>query len=345
MSQRADSILGRQRYTGVFVALGALALIALSVAPFIGVVAVPIGAAFQGALDDTARTVLWDIRVPRVIAAALVGGALSVGGLVFQIVFRNVLASPYTLGVSSGASLGAALTIAGGVTVSVAGLPGSALAALLGGCAVVWLVDRLAARRVPTTSILLAGVVVSFFAASLISFLEYMSGANSAVRMSRWLMGGFESVTLASLGVVAPFIAVGLGVAGSYAGALNLIALGDELALGRGVDAPRVRRWVLFGTSVMVAAVVSVVGPIGFVGVVVPHALRVLVGLDTRILMPASFLGGAVFLVGCDTIARTIAAPFEIPVGVVTALIGGPYFLWLLLGRASGGSASPVGGS
>jgi iron complex transport system permease protein len=343
MSQRTGSILGGRRHRGVFGVLGALACVVLIVAPFIGMVAVPIGAAFRGALDDTARLVLWNIRVPRVLGAALVGGALAVGGLVFQIVFRNVLATPYTLGVSSGASLGAALAMAGGVSVSVAGLPGSALAALLGGCAVVWLVDRLAARGVPTTSILLAGVVVSFFAASLISFLEYMSGANSVVRMSRWLMGGFESVTLASLGAIAPFIVLGLGVAGFFAGALNLLALGDELALGRGVDAPRVRRWVLLGTSVMVAAVVSVVGPIGFVGVVVPHTLRMILGLDTRILMPASFLGGAVFLVGCDTIARTIAAPFEIPVGVVTALIGGPYFLWLLVGRVSVGFAPRVG--
>lgn len=331
-----------KRHASILTGLALLAVVVGVVAPFIGPTSIPFAAVFGGGLDESQRTIFWEIRVPRVVLAGLVGGGLAVGGLVFQVVFRNVLATPYTLGVASGASLGAAFSLWAGVGVAIAGIPATALAALVGGGVVVWGMDRLAARGAPPTTLLLAGVIVAFVAGSLISFLEYSSGANAVVRMSRWLMGGLDAVRLEALGPLLPLILGGLGVAVYVAGDLNLLALGDELALGRGVDAPRVRRIALGGTSIMVAALVSVVGPIGFVGIVVPHALRLAIGHEVRLLVPASFCAGATFLVGCDTLARTIAAPSELPVGIVTALVGGPVFLYLLLTRVEGGAGSPL---
>lgn len=308
-----------------------LSLFILLSAPFFGATELSPVDLVYGSLDETARRIVFDIRIPRVIIGFIVGGALGLGGLIFQSVFRNVLATPYTLGVSSGASLGVAAYLKLGFVFSVVGLPGSAWAALVGAGTTVLFIDRVAARGASTTTLLLTGVVVSFFAASLISFLEYLSSFNAIVQLSRWVMGGLESVSFAVVLPVLPLILVGILIAGRYAGDLDLLALGDEVALSRGVDVAVVRRRLLIGTSLMIGGVVSFAGPIGFVGIVVPHALRLLLGHAGRILVPAAVLCGGAFLVLCDTVARTIAAPYEIPVGIATALIGGPYFLWLLL--------------
>lgn len=308
-----------------------LSILVLALAPLFGAVSVPLGDIVRGTLDDTARRVLFDIRVPRVFIAFIAGGALGVGGLIFQTIFRNVLATPYTLGVSSGASLGAAIYFKIGLAFSLLGVPGSAWIALLGAAVTVAFIDRTARKGESTTTLLLAGVVLSFFAASLISLLEYLSSFNAVFQLSRWLMGGFESVSLSSVVPVLPLIVLGLSAAFFHAADLNILALGDELSVSRGVDAPRVRRRLLIAVSLMIGAVVSFAGPIGFVGVVVPHALRLILGHDNRRLVPCSLLASGAFLVICDTVARTIAAPYEIPVGVITALLGGPYFLRLLL--------------
>jgi iron complex transport system permease protein len=311
--------------------LGIFAFIAVVFAPFIGAVPIPFGSFLGGTLEVTAAQVLWEIRVPRVCIAFITGGALALGGFVFQTLFRNVLATPYTLGVSSGAALGAAVYFQMGVVFSVGGVSGSAVAALGGALLIVVAIDRIAARHVTTTTLLLAGVVLTLFSGSAIALLEYMSGPSGVFQLSRWLMGGLDSISVGSVLPLLPLVAVGMGIAVFKSADLNLLALGDELAMSRGVDAPRVRRGLLVGVSIMIGAVVSFAGPIGFVGMLVPQTLRMLIGGDSRRLVPATALGGGVFLVVCDTVARTLVAPLEIPVGIVTALIGGPYFLYLLL--------------
>jgi len=325
-----DSFRSRPGWAVFGIMFGAIVIVCL--APFFGATKVPFVEVVSGTIDETIRHIVFDIRIPRVVIGFITGGALGLGGLIFQTVFRNVLATPYTLGVSSGASLGVAVYLKCGVVFSLVGLPGSAWAAFLGAVAVVFFIDRVAARGASTTTVLLTGVVVSVFAASLISCLEYLSSFTAVAQLSRWVMGGLESVSFAVLWPVLPLILWGGLVAVWHAADLDILALGDEVALGRGVDVPVVRRRLLFATSVMIGGVVSFAGPIGFVGIVVPHALRLVLGYSGRLLVPASVVCGGAFLVVCDTIARTVAAPYEVPVGIATALVGGPYFLWLLLG-------------
>lgn len=309
-----------------------VALLVVIAAPFFGPTAVSLSDFLGGSLDERARRIVFDIRIPRVVVGFIAGGTLALGGLIFQCVFRNVLATPYTLGVSSGASLGVAVYLRFGVPFSVIGVSGSAWAALCGAVVMVLFIDRVAARGASTTTLLLTGVVVSFFAASLISFLEYTGSFNALVHLSRWVMGGLESVSLGLVAPICPLILVGLLIAFRHAADLDLLSLGDDLALARGVDVARVRRRLLLGTSLMIGGVVSFAGPIGFVGIVVPHATRLLLGHSGRLLVPAALVSGGAFLVVCDAFARTVVAPYEIPVGIMTALIGGPYFLWLLFG-------------
>jgi iron complex transport system permease protein len=319
---------------------GLVALAAVLGAPFIGAFSIPVSDALRGTLDETAQRILFDIRVPRVLIAFLTGAALGLGGLVFQTVFRNVLATPYTLGVSSGAALGAAIYFKLGAAVSLCGIAGSTIAALGGAVVVVLVIDRIAARNVPATTLLLCGVVVALFSGSLISFLEYTSGFTTVFQLSRWLMGGLDAVAPAAVLPLLPLIIGAFVVIGLRIGNLNILALGDELAAARGVDAFRERRVLLVVVSLMIGAVVSFAGPIGFVGMIVPQALRLILGVDNRRLLPATIFAAGAFLVVCDTVARTISAPFELPVGIVTALLGGPYFLVLLL-RTSGPSSRP----
>lgn len=331
MTVAAQLSPSRPRSWACLVGLATMSILILLFAPLFGSTEIPLANILSGDLDETTRRILVDIRIPRVVLGFLVGGALGLGGLIFQSVFRNVLATPYTLGISSGASLGVAAYLQYGVVFSAVGIPGSAWAALSGAVMTVVFIDRVAARGASTTTLLLTGVIVSFFTASLISFLGYLSSFNAIVHLSRWVMGGLESVSLDVALPVLPLILIGILIAARHAGDLDILALGDESALGRGVDVPVVRRRLLLGTSLMIGAVVSFAGPIGFVGIVVPHALRLVLGYSGRLLVPASILCGGAFLVVCDTVARTVAAPYEIPVGIATALIGGPYFLWLLL--------------
>lgn len=283
--------------------------------------------------DRVTSDIFWKIRVPRVLTAFLAGWALAISGMAFQALFRNPLATPYTLGVSSGASFGSALYVLSGASFAMLGISGSMLAAFLGAGLSIFLVYglTLARKGFSTYTMLLAGVAVSFFFSSLILFLQYLSNFTQMFRILRWLMGGFETVGYRSVYSILPFAVAGSAIILILTRELNLLATGDDLASSRGVSVKRTRHWLFFATSLMVGAVVSICGPIGFVGMMAPHICRLLIGADHRWLAPATVLFGGLFLSLCDTLGRTLIAPAEIPTGVITALLGGPFFIWLLL--------------
>ncbi len=316
--------------------LAVFAVATLVVTPFIGMETIPFRTVLGGG-DSVESTVFWDIRLPRVLTAFIAGVALALSGMTFQAMFRNPLATPFTLGVSSGASLGATIAIQTGLTFSFLGVTGTTLAAFVGAMAAIGLVYGLTQVRegFSTATMLLAGVAVNFFFASLILFIQYTADVYNSFRMLRWIMGGMAAVDYESMFNVLPFAVAGLVILWFMTHELNLLTTGDDLAMSRGVDVPKTKRLLFFTVSMMVGGVVAVCGPIGFVGMMVPHICRLMIGPDHRYLAPASCLFGGAFLALCDTFARTILAPAELPVGVVTALLGGPFFIWLLLSGAT----------
>ncbi len=313
-------------------AFAVFAVAAAVLAPFIGPDGFAAGGVRPGG-DEIGSTVFWQLRVPRVIAGLLAGASLALSGMAFQALFRNPLATPFTLGVSSGASFGAALALQLGFSGIWFGISGASAAAFAGAMISTSLVYGLTFLRggFSTATLLLAGVAVSFFFSSLILFVQYTADVYNAFRMLRWVMGGLSVVDYDAVWGMAPFVVAGVAVMWLARHELNLLALGDDLAMGRGVDVPRTKRLLFFIVSLTVGGVVAVCGPIGFVGMMVPHMCRLVVGPDHRYLAPASALFGGAFLVWCDTLARVVLAPAELPVGVITALLGGPFFLWLLL--------------
>lgn len=281
-----------------------------------------------------AETIVLLVRVPRALLAAACGAALALAGATFQAVFRNPLADPYILGASSGAALGAAAAVVFGLPGTVLarlGLPVAAFAGGIGAVAIAYMLARRAGGGT-SLSLLLAGVVVGTWTAALLSMLIYFSGRFLA-QIVFWLMGGFGGATWRSLLTSLPYMLAGAGVIFTRAKELNALTMGDDTAMGLGVDAERSRRWLVGGATLLTAACVAVSGPVGFVGLVVPHLARIVVGANHWHLLPAAAGTGAVLMVVADTIARTVLAPSELPVGIVTALVGGPFFMWLLAGR------------
>ncbi len=284
--------------------------------------------------DPTVSSIFWQIRLPRILLALLGGAALATSGLGFQTLFRNPLAEPYTLGVSSGAALGAviALRFEGGQFL---GLSLVGLASFAGAISATALIVGLALRRqgIQTSTLLLAGVAVSLSCSAIILFLQYLSDSTQTFRMVRWMMGGLSVVGYTEVLWLLPWVLGGSAALFALRWELNLLLTGEELAASRGVDLARLRRYVLLATSLMIGALVAVAGPIGFVGLIVPHILRRFVGHDHLYLVPACILGGGAFLTLCDAVGRTVLSPAELPVGILTALLGGPFFLWLLVWR------------
>ncbi len=314
----------------------AAALAVLSLAPFLGMRTITPAAVFGGWTDTSTELgvnaeIFWRMRVPRVLLAFLAGAALSLAGMAFQALFRNPLATPYTLGVSSGAAFGAALSLwlgvplLGGAAPALFSFTGAGLS-----IALVWGLSR-ARRGMSTAAMLLAGVAVSFFFSSLILFIQFLADFAGSLRVLHWLMGRVEAVGYGGVLTLLPFAFLGAAAVLFHHRELDLFTAGEELAAGRGVDVARARGVLFFAVSLMVGGVVAACGPIGFVGMMVPHAARLLLGPSHRRLGPASLLLGGAFLVFCDTIARTAIAPAEIPVGVITSLLGGPFFVWLLV--------------
>ena len=276
-------------------------------------------------------------RLPRFVLALLVGSALACSGAVFQSVFRNALATPYTLGTASGGAFGAICAVFFGLDVSFIGFSTITVAAFLGSLLSVTLVYFLGRHRggVTTSTMLLAGVTIGFFFSALSLFLHYLLDANQSHRMLVWTMGSLEITEYGPILKIAPFILISLILIVRKGREYNQLCLGEELASTRGVSVEKLKRSSFILTSLMVGSAVSLTGPIGFVGLMVPHMLRMMVGGDYRILLPASIVGGGVFLAVCDTLARLLIAPSEIPVGVITALLGGPFFIFLLLRKSA----------
>jgi len=281
--------------------------------------------------------ILWEIRLPRVILAALVGSALAVSGAVLQGLLRNPLADPYLLGVSAGAAFGATAVIVTGLAGSIWGFSVVPLAAFAGAIVAVWLVYQLARvnGKLPVFVLILAGVAVGYLLAALASLLIFW-GQERMHQVIFWLMGGFAGRNWSHVTLCLPYIAVGLGLVFAWAKELNLLLGGEETAAQIGVDVERAKMVLIFAAALLTAAAVAVGGLIGFVGLVVPHVVRILAGPDHRVLLPVSALAGGAFLVTADVIARTVIGPVEIPLGIITALTGGPFFLYLLWRRRGG---------
>jgi iron complex transport system permease protein len=285
--------------------------------------------------DEMNAVILWEIRLPRVVMGALAGMALSVAGGAYQGLFKNPLADPYILGVSSGAALGGATAIAFLGRLHLGSVGPVPLFAFAGGLVAVMLVYSLAApgQRVPVVGLLLAGVAVGSFSGSLVSLILYFTNAQARDAIIFWMMGGLSGATWTKIAWLLPYLAVGLGALLLHWRELNALLLGEEPAQHLGVDVEVMKKVVLTAGTLLTAAAVAFCGTIGFVGLVVPHLVRFLVGPDHRYLLPASGVVGAVVLVTADTLARSLLGAREIPVGLVMAVIGGPFFLWLLRRR------------
>ncbi len=293
-----------------------------------------------GAPSEIDRAILFDVRLPRVLLAALLGGALSVAGVVFQALLRNPLADPYVLGVSGGASIGGVLALllglgAGSGALGAAGVPVLAFAGALSALALIQWIATVGGRLTVYT-VLLTGAIFNAFSAALIYFIQSIATLRQLHAIVFYLMGQIPSYGFGPLALLGLLLLVTVLALCSMGRELNALSLGEEGAQQIGVDVERVKRRCLVLGSLLTGLAVSVAGLIGFVGLVVPHVLRILLGPDHRLLLPAAFLGGAGFLVLADLAARLLVAPNELPVGVVTALIGGPFFLYLLRARRGG---------
>lgn len=284
--------------------------------------------------DPTTRAIFFDLRLPRVVLAAVVGASLASVGAALQALFRNPLAEPVTLGVSGGGALGASVAIATGAGASLAGLPLVFIAAFAGAGVAVLVVYRLARTGgvVLPGALLLAGVVVNTIAASGVVLLQYLSDYTRALQILRWTIGSLDVVGFDLIWRMMFFLVPGWIILFSQARNLHLLAIDEETAQSLGVNVKRSERLVYVAASLIVGTTVAVGGTIAFVGLIVPHAVRLVVGEDVRIVLPCSFLAGATFLIIADTIARTVLEASELPVGAITALIGGVVFLLLLRG-------------
>ncbi len=326
----------RTRLIATLTVSGLVLVTALVAAPLLGSTSISLARVFDRSIpfgDNPDAQIFFIARMPRVLAAALVGASLAAAGVVFQALLRNPLATPDTLGVSSGAALGAMLAITFHFQFTIAGVPAMPLASLagsLGALAVVYALATARRRGLSTTVLLLGGVTMTSFFSALIMFTQYLADFTDTFRTVRWLMGVLDVGSYAPLVAVLPLLVVAFGMFAVLPRSLDLISLGTDAAAARGVNVLRAERLALVSASLATGAAVSISGPVAFIGLVVPHFIRLLVGSDHRLVLPASALFGAAFLIASDLVARTLFT-VEVPVGIVTALIGGPFFLWLLL--------------
>ncbi len=308
---------------------GLLLLLVVGVTPFLGSTSIEFSRAFAGESPDT--EIFFYARLPRVLLAVLVGGALAVAGVLFQALVRDALADPYVLGVSSGASLGAVLAICFGWR-EIAGFSGIWVSASVGAAVVLFVVVGIATegQRMSSFTLLLAGVTINSVCAAGMMLLHNLADFGQSFAVLRWLMGGIEPVAYSTIGWLALLVLAVVVYAFARARDWNLLAVGEDWAAARGVSTSRLIFTGFLAGSLITGSVTALTGPIAFIGLIVPHALRLRIGADHRLLIPASFLLGGGFLVICDTISRTVLAPVEIPLGVITAMLGGPFFIWLL---------------
>jgi iron complex transport system permease protein len=337
---------GRDRFSMTIYCLVVIALLAAAIigSAAVGAARLPLAEVVRvfsslwhggsGNAGDAARLIILDVRLPRIMTALLVGASLGAAGVVFQGLLLNPLADPFTIGVSAGAAFGATIAILlpslvvlpaifGGMVL----VPWFAFAGAVFSLALVYYIARSRGKVMPE-SMILAGVIVASFLSALISFCKSIAGEKLA-SVVFWIMGGFSGALWSQVLLLLPYCLVCLLILQAHAGALNLMAMGDATALQLGIEVYRVRKRLLLVGALLTAAAVSVSGVIGFVGLVVPHINRIILGPDHRRLLPASALLGGLVLVGADTLARTLTGATEIPVGVVTALLGAPFFCYI----------------
>lgn len=275
--------------------------------------------------------IVLSIRLPRILLAALVGSVLAVVGSSYQAIFKNPMADPYVMGVSSGAAFGATIGIVLGINKGILGFGITSIFAFVGALITTMIVYNLArtGNKISTTSILLAGIVMSSILSSGISIMMIFNHDELASIIS-WTMGSFNGASWKQIGIIVVPIIAGLVFLISLSKEMNAIVVGEEDAQNMGVNVERVKKMILVTASLLSACVVSVSGIIGFVGIIVPHLFRLLFGADHKVLLPVSAIGGGIFLLVSDTLARTIVSGVEIPVGIITSIFGGPFFLYLL---------------
>src|SRR5947209_4260361 len=302
---------------------GALLVLMCLLAPLAGTTHISLARAFdrsQAFADNVDAQIFFIARLPRVAAAAIVGAGLAAAGVVFQALLRNPLAAPEALGVSIGASVGAMVAITFLPPFSIGGLsavPLASFAGSLGALAIVYGLSAARGRGMSSTVLLLGGVVLTTFLGAVVNFIQYVSDFSQTFRTVRWLMGSLDVGGYAPIAAALVPLALATFGYATLPRALDLMSLGPEAAAARGVDVPRAERIALVSASLSTGAAVSLSGPIGFVGIVVPHLVRLMVGADHRLVLPASALFGGVFLIGCDVVARSALAPIELPVGIV----------------------------
>ena len=309
-------------------------VVAITLAPLVGSTTISLERAFDRSIafeTNLDAQIFFLARLPRALAAALVGGTLAAAGVVFQGLLQNPLATPYTLGVSAGASLGAMVAITFGATLPFFGVTGASLSGSALAVFIVYALAQARHRGLSTTVLLLAGVTLNAFFSALILFVQYLSDFAETYRAIRWLMGNLDVAGYGTMVAALPLLIVAFAVFAWLARPLDLLTLGVDAAAARGVNVLLTQRLAFFGASLATGAAVSVGGPIGFIGIIVPHLVRLVVGASHRVVLPAATFFGATFLVLCDTLARIVAAPLDLPVGIITALIGGPFFLWMLM--------------
>ena len=327
----------QRRFVRTTLVFAAMMLITLLLAPLVGPTRIDLRRAFDFSIpfaDNTDAQIFFIARLPRTLAGAIVGALFAAAGVVFQGLLRNALATPFTLGVSTGAALGAILAISFNWSIAVLGISAVPVAAFAGSLAAVAIVYALAQakhRGISTTVLLLAGVTMNAFFSAMILFVQYFASFADVYRTLRWLMGDLDVSSYEPIVAALPAVVIAFAVFAWLARPLNLLTLGADSAESRGLDVTRAQRTAFFSASLATGAAVSIGGPIGFIGIIIPHLVRLLVGPDHRLVLPAATFFGAAFLVACDVVARTILAPVELPVGIITALIGGPFFLWLLI--------------
>ena len=290
------------------------------------------GFTFGGTVDGTSgeAAIIWNIRLPRILLCFITGGALALCGSAFQGIFKNPMADPYILGVSSGAALGAAIGIVLNLNSGLIGMSSVTLLAFAGALLTIFVVYSISrvGRRVPVTNLLLSGVALSQTLSAFMSLVMIFNSENMTQIMF-WTMGSLNGSDWTQILIVLPFVVFGGILLLTTSRELDIMLLGEDTAMQLGVDVEKLKRKVLISASLIVAAVVSVTGIIGFVGLVVPHVVRIIAGPKHRVLMPVSIIVGGAFLIICDTLARSVMAS-EIPVGIITAAFGGPFFIYLL---------------
>ena len=315
-------------------------LVAIWLGVSVGSVKIPLSTFWDRGVDEVATNILWQIRLPRVLLAGLVGASLAIAGAAFQSLLKNPLADPYTLGVSSGASVGAVATLFFGISIPFLGIFTLPIFSMLGALITMLLVmsfAKLVDRAMKMETIILAGIIFSSFLSSVISLMIALTGEELR-QIIGWLLGSVSMRGWEYIQMAMPFMLVGAFLLWLNRRELNAMLFGEERAKHLGVDVKKRKMMVLIGGSMLAGTAVSVSGTIGFVGLVVPHMTRLLFGSDNRHLLPLSFLNGASLLIICDLVSRTIISPSELPIGVITAFIGAPIFAFIFFHqRKTGG--------